>query len=104
MTDDIVKYLRLGATRFNRNYEAADEIELLRNLVVNPTVIPKNSVLILSQPAGQQPFMVSELKEIADDIKKYAGIEVLLLSGWDVVGFMEKDKKKKKIKRSRSDD
>ena len=30
MTDDIVKYLRLSATRFNRHYEAADEIERLR--------------------------------------------------------------------------
>ena len=31
MTDDIVKYLRLSRTRFNRNAEAADEIERLRN-------------------------------------------------------------------------
>ena len=30
MTDDIVKYLRLSRTRFNRNAEAADEIERLR--------------------------------------------------------------------------
>jgi hypothetical protein len=28
--DDIVKYLRLSRTRFNRNAEAADEIEKLR--------------------------------------------------------------------------
>lgn len=31
MADDIVKYLRLGRTRFNRNAEAADEIERLRS-------------------------------------------------------------------------
>ena len=30
MTDDIVKYLRLSRTRFNRHAEAADEIERLR--------------------------------------------------------------------------
>lgn len=30
MVDDIVKYLRLSRTRFNRNAEAADEIERLR--------------------------------------------------------------------------
>jgi hypothetical protein len=30
MADDIVKYLRLSRTRFNRNAEAADEIERLR--------------------------------------------------------------------------
>lgn len=30
MTDDIVRYLRLSRTRFNRNAEAADEIERLR--------------------------------------------------------------------------
>ena len=30
MTDDIVKYLRLSQTRFNRHAEAADEIERLR--------------------------------------------------------------------------
>jgi hypothetical protein len=29
MTDDIVKYLRLSRTRFNRHAEAADEIERL---------------------------------------------------------------------------
>jgi hypothetical protein len=33
MTDDIVKYLRLSQTRFNRHAEAADEIERLRELV-----------------------------------------------------------------------
>ena len=32
MVDDIVKYLRLSRTRFNRNAEAADEIERLRRL------------------------------------------------------------------------
>lgn len=32
MTDDIVKYLRLSQTRFNRHAEAADEIERLRKL------------------------------------------------------------------------
>ena len=31
MTDDIVKYLRLSQTRFNRHAEAADEIERLQN-------------------------------------------------------------------------
>lgn len=31
MADDIVKYLRLSRTRFNRNAEAADEIERLRH-------------------------------------------------------------------------
>lgn len=30
MSDDIVKYLRLSRTRFNRNAEAADEIERLQ--------------------------------------------------------------------------
>jgi hypothetical protein len=30
MTDDIVKYLRLSQTMFNRHAEAADEIEGLR--------------------------------------------------------------------------
>lgn len=30
MNDDIVKYLRLSRTRFNRHAEAADEIERLR--------------------------------------------------------------------------
>lgn len=30
MTDDIIKYLRLSRTRFNRHAEAADEIERLR--------------------------------------------------------------------------
>ena len=30
MTDDIVKYLRLSRTMFNRHAEAADEIERLR--------------------------------------------------------------------------
>jgi hypothetical protein len=30
---DIVKYLRLSRTRFNRNAEAADEIERLRSLL-----------------------------------------------------------------------
>lgn len=30
MTDDIVKYLRLSQTRFNRHAEAANEIERLR--------------------------------------------------------------------------
>lgn len=30
MADDIIKYLRLSRTRFNRNAEAADEIESLR--------------------------------------------------------------------------
>lgn len=30
MADDIVKYLRLSRTRFNRNAEAADDIERLR--------------------------------------------------------------------------
>lgn len=30
VTDDIVKYLRLSQTRFNRHAEAADEIENLR--------------------------------------------------------------------------
>jgi hypothetical protein len=30
MADDIIKYLRLSQTRFNRNAEAADEIERLR--------------------------------------------------------------------------
>lgn len=30
MTDDIVKYLRLSQTQFNRHAEAADEIERLR--------------------------------------------------------------------------
>ena len=30
MSNDIVKYLRLGRTRFNRNAEAADEIERLQ--------------------------------------------------------------------------
>ena len=30
MTDDIIKYLRLSQTRFNRNAEAADEIERLK--------------------------------------------------------------------------
>jgi len=30
MSDDIVKYLRLSQTRFNRHAEAADEIERLR--------------------------------------------------------------------------
>ena len=30
MTDDIVKYMRLSQTRFNRHDEAADEIERLR--------------------------------------------------------------------------
>jgi hypothetical protein len=34
MTDDIVKYLRLSRTRFNRNDEAADEIERLRRTIV----------------------------------------------------------------------
>jgi hypothetical protein len=33
MTDDIVKYLRLSQTRFNRHAEAADEIERLRALL-----------------------------------------------------------------------
>lgn len=33
MDDDIVKYLRLSRTRFNRHAEAADEIERLRNQV-----------------------------------------------------------------------
>jgi hypothetical protein len=31
MSDDIIKYLRLSQTRFNRNAEAANEIELLRS-------------------------------------------------------------------------
>ena len=30
MADDIVRYLRLSQTRFNRHAEAADEIERLR--------------------------------------------------------------------------
>jgi hypothetical protein len=30
MADDIIKYLRLSQTRFNRNAEAADEIERLK--------------------------------------------------------------------------
>jgi hypothetical protein len=30
MSDDIVKYLRLSQTRFNRHAEAADEIERLQ--------------------------------------------------------------------------
>lgn len=30
MSDDIVSYLRLSRTRFNRHAEAADEIERLR--------------------------------------------------------------------------
>ena len=30
VSDDIVKYLRLSRTRFNRHAEAADEIERLR--------------------------------------------------------------------------
>lgn len=30
MTDDIVRYLRLSQTRFNRHAEAADEIERLQ--------------------------------------------------------------------------
>lgn len=33
MSDDIVKYLRLSRTRFNRHAEAADEIERLRELM-----------------------------------------------------------------------
>jgi hypothetical protein len=33
MTDDIVKYLRLSQTRFNRHAEAADEIERLRKII-----------------------------------------------------------------------
>ena len=32
-TDDIVKYMRLSQTRFNRHAEAADEIERLRGLL-----------------------------------------------------------------------
>ena len=32
VSDDIVKYLRLSRTRFNRHAEAADEIERLRKL------------------------------------------------------------------------
>ena len=35
MSDDIVKYLRLSRTRFNRNAEAADEIERLRASVID---------------------------------------------------------------------
>jgi hypothetical protein len=31
VADDIIKYLRLSQTRFNRNAEAADEIERLRS-------------------------------------------------------------------------
>ena len=40
MTDDIVKYLRLGRTRFNRNAEAADEIERLRADVMYWKALP----------------------------------------------------------------
>ena len=34
MDVDIVKYLRLSRTRFNRHAEAADEIERLRKIIV----------------------------------------------------------------------
>ena len=34
---DIVRYLRLSRTRFNRHAEAADEIERLRELLVIAT-------------------------------------------------------------------
>jgi hypothetical protein len=34
MNVDIVKYLRLSRTRFNRHAEAADEIERLRKIIV----------------------------------------------------------------------
>jgi uncharacterized protein YeeX (DUF496 family) len=39
MADDIVKYLRLSRTRFNRNAEAADEIERLREEVSRLTLL-----------------------------------------------------------------
>ena len=40
MSDDIVKYLRLSRTRFNRNAEAADEIERLRADVMYWKALP----------------------------------------------------------------
>jgi hypothetical protein len=117
MTDDIVTQLR--GYDFMRDGDipdvimnkAADEIEKLRKELeiykdlyareaverveqTTPIVAPKGSVLVLKLQDNQHPYLQSELAEITNQMKLKLGVDVIMIQGWDVVGFWKKGKHK----------
>ena len=58
-TDDIVKYMRLSQTRFNRHAEAADEIERINE-----------SLRVELSALRQQEAEIHEFREERDTIRK----------------------------------
>jgi hypothetical protein len=113
--DDIVTRLRGQAcpecglpSTHNQFDEAADEIEKLRKELEiykdlyareaverveqnTPIVAPKGSVLVLKLQDNQHPYLQSELAEITNQMKLKLGVDVIMIQGWDVAGFWEKE-------------
>jgi hypothetical protein len=88
--------------------EAADEIEKLRKELsiykdlyareaverveqATPIVAPKGSVLVLKLQDNQHFYLQSELVEMTNQMKLTLGVDVILIQGWDVAGFWEKE-------------
>jgi DNA polymerase III alpha subunit (gram-positive type) len=69
--------------------EAVERVEQ-----TTPIVAPKGSVLVLKLQDNQHPYLQSELAEMTNQMKLKLGVDVILIQGWDVVGFWEKGKHK----------
>lgn len=72
MTDDIVKYLRLSQTRFNRHADAADEIERLRKELQHSALQTNVMRNIATAPYGGSAEQIVDLgAELAEFQHQY---------------------------------
>lgn len=71
MTDDIVKYLRLSRTRFNRHAEAADEIERLRGAAKWAVDILKNDERLLEEARQLIDLAIAQAEKWKDLASEY---------------------------------
>lgn len=71
MSDDIVKYLRLSRTRFNRHAEAADEIELLRGAAKWAVDILKNDERLLEEARQLIDLAIAQAEKWKDLASEY---------------------------------
>ena len=102
---DEIENLRAELKEFSSQYQQLKrEIERYKDLYAReaverveqttPIVAPKGSVLVLKLQDNQHPYLQSELAEMTNQMKLKLGVDVIMIQGWDVVGFWEKGKHK----------
>jgi dsDNA-specific endonuclease/ATPase MutS2 len=99
---DEIEDLRAELKEFSSQYQQLKrELEIYKDLYAReaverveqttPIVAPKGSVLVLKLQDNQHPYLQSELAEITNQMKLKLGVDVIMIQGWDVAGFWEKE-------------